>query len=122
MQLLAHAKEEGASLIGPGRLLGGLTKTLLQSALEVEMTEHLVYERKDPRPAENVRNGRRPTTVIDLDRVGRDRGTADRDGSFEPQIVRNSQRCPDGIDEMTEWPNWPGPPGDLRRRDRREGS
>jgi hypothetical protein len=44
-QLLAQAKEQGVSLIGPGGLLGGLTKAVLETALEAEMTEHLGYEK-----------------------------------------------------------------------------
>ena len=32
-QLLAQAKEQGVSLVGPGGLLGGLTKTVLETAL-----------------------------------------------------------------------------------------
>ena len=30
-QLLAQAKEQGVSLVGPGGLLGGLTKTVLET-------------------------------------------------------------------------------------------
>jgi len=33
-ELLERAKAEGASLVGPGGLLTGVTKTVLQSALE----------------------------------------------------------------------------------------
>jgi hypothetical protein len=37
-QLLAQAKEQGVSLVGPGGLLGNLTKTVLETALEAELT------------------------------------------------------------------------------------
>ncbi len=43
-QLLEQAKEQGVSLVGPGGLLAGLTKTVLETALEAELTEHLGYE------------------------------------------------------------------------------
>lgn len=40
-RLVARAKAEGVSLTGPGGLLGGLTKRVLETALEGEMDEHL---------------------------------------------------------------------------------
>jgi transposase-like protein len=40
-QLLAQAKEQGVDLVGPGGLLNQLTKTVLETALEAEMTEHV---------------------------------------------------------------------------------
>ena len=58
-QLLAQAKEQGVSLAGPGGLLGGLTKTVLETALEQELTEHLGYEKHQASDGENVRNGTR---------------------------------------------------------------
>ena len=38
----------GASLVGPGGLLAGLTKRVLESVLEAEMTEHVGYGPHDP--------------------------------------------------------------------------
>ena len=43
-QLLAQAKAQGMSLVGPGGLLSGLTKQVLETALEAELTEHLGHE------------------------------------------------------------------------------
>lgn len=40
VQLMDRARDEGVSLIGPGGLLSGLTKTVLESALDAELTEH----------------------------------------------------------------------------------
>lgn len=99
-RLLAQAKEQGVSLVGPGGLLGGLTKTVLETALEAEMTEHLGYDKHASAIGENARNGTRSKTVltevgpveIDVPR--------DRDGSFQPKIVRKRQRRLDGIDEI----------------------
>jgi transposase-like protein len=42
--LVEAARAEGVELVGPGGLLTGLTKTVLETALEAEMTEHLGYE------------------------------------------------------------------------------
>jgi hypothetical protein len=43
-QLLEQSPEQGVGLIGPGGLLSGLTKTVLETALEAELTEHLGHE------------------------------------------------------------------------------
>ena len=40
-QLLAEAKASNVELVGPGGLLNQLTKRVLETALEAEMTEHL---------------------------------------------------------------------------------
>jgi hypothetical protein len=39
-ELVERAKSEGVELLGPGGLLTGLTKTVLETALDVELTEH----------------------------------------------------------------------------------
>jgi len=44
-QLLAQAKEQGVELVGPGGLLNQLTKRVLESALEAEMSDHLGYDK-----------------------------------------------------------------------------
>lgn len=101
-QLLAQAKEQGIDLVGPGGLLNQLTKTVLEAALEAEMTEHVGYEKHDParRGTGNSRNGTRSKTVItEISPVEIDvpRDTA---SSFEPQIVRKRQRRLTGVDEI----------------------
>jgi type III secretion system FlhB-like substrate exporter len=40
-ELVARAREQGVSLTGPDGLLKQLTKTVLETALDQEMTEHL---------------------------------------------------------------------------------
>src|ERR1700747_900904 len=40
-QLLAQAKEQGVELVGPNGLLNQLTKNVLETALDAEMTKHL---------------------------------------------------------------------------------
>ena len=46
--LVARARDEGVSLTGEGGLLTAMIRQVLQTGLEVEMTEHLGYERHDP--------------------------------------------------------------------------
>jgi transposase-like protein len=47
-QLLEQARTDGVDLIGPDGLLNRLTKTVLETALEAEMSEHLGYDKHDP--------------------------------------------------------------------------
>ncbi|MDT5072424.1 MAG: putative transposase [Mycobacterium sp.] len=48
VELVRLANEQGLSLTGPDGLLKQLTKTVLQTALNEELTEHLGYEKHDP--------------------------------------------------------------------------
>src|SRR5580698_9214855 len=102
-ELVRRAREQGLSLTGPDGLLKQLTKTVLETALNQELTEHLGHEKHgSPEPGSgNVRNGTRSKTVltessgpVEID-VPRDRA-----GTFEPQIVRKRQRRLTGVDEM----------------------
>lgn len=101
-QLLAQAKEQGVELLGPGGLLNQLTKNVLETALEAEMTEHVGYEKHDPagRGTGNSRNGTRSKTV--LTEIGPVEIEVPRDtnSSFDPQIVKKRQRRLTGIDEI----------------------
>lgn len=65
--MLAQAREQGLELTGPDGLLKVFTKSVLEAALDAEMTEHLGHEknRADPdRDGGNIRNGTREKTVI----------------------------------------------------------
>ncbi|MDP9094672.1 MAG: IS256 family transposase [Actinomycetota bacterium] len=98
--LLEQSREQGVGLIGPGGLLSGLTKTVLEAALEAEMTEHLGHEHGETPLGSNMRNGLRSKTVlteIGPVEIGVPR---DRDGSFEPVIVPKRKRRLEGIDEI----------------------
>ena len=46
-QLVAQARERGIELVGPNGLLSQLTKRVLETALETEMSEHLGYDCED---------------------------------------------------------------------------
>src|SRR6516165_10691977 len=100
-ELVARAREQGVSLTGPDGLLKQLTKTVTETALNQEMTEHLGHEKGGQPVAGNVRNGTRPKTVLtgSTGQVGIE-VPRDRDGSFEPQIVRKRQRRLSGVDQM----------------------
>ena len=102
-ELVRQARERGLSLTGPDGLLKQLTKTVIESALSEEMTEHLGYEKHDPAGAGtgNIRNGTRAKTVltehsgpVEIE-VPRDRAS-----TFEPQVVKKRQRRLNGVDEI----------------------
>ena len=104
-ELVRLAKEQGLSLTGPDGLLERLTKTVIETALDEEITGHLGYEKHDPAGqgagSGNVRNGSRPKTVL-TDSTGQVAIDVPRDraGAFEPQIVRKRQRRLAGVDEI----------------------
>ena len=99
-ELLAGAKTE-EEIVGPGGLLSQLTKRLVERALEVELTDHLGYEphQEPPGGAGNTRNGAPPKTLVTDHGPVRIRAPRDRDGSFEPKLVRKRQRRFEGFDE-----------------------
>lgn len=103
-ELVRLAKEQGLSLTGPDGLLKQFTKTVLETALNEEMTEHLGHDKNQAphdRESTNIRNGTRSKTVLTEAtghvpiEVPRDRG-----GTFEPQIVKKRQRRLNGVDEI----------------------
>ena len=99
-ELLAGYKKP-EDLLGPEGLLKQLTAALVSKALSAEMTEHLGYEKNEVagRGSGNSRNGTSEKTQktdsgempIEVPR--------DRNGSFEPQLVKKHQTHFDGFDE-----------------------
>ena len=99
-ELLAGASTE-EEIAGPGGILAQLTKRLVERAMEVELTEHVGYEphQEPPGGAGNQRNGTTPEDADHRAREGRIDAPRDRDGSFEPQIVKKRQRRFVGFDD-----------------------
>jgi putative transposase len=99
-ELLAGASTE-EEIAGPGGLLAELTKRLVERAMEVELTDHVGYEShcEPPGGAENTRNGTTPKTLITEHGKVQIDAPRDRDGSFDPKIVRKRQRRFVGFDE-----------------------
>ena len=92
----ARWSTEGVELIGPGGLLTGLTTTVLETALEAEITDHLGYDKHDPmgRNGGNSRNGTRSKTVLTEIGPVQIEVPRDRDGTFEPGIVHKRPTPP----------------------------
>ncbi|BBX52671.1 hypothetical protein MPOR_37550 [Mycolicibacterium poriferae] len=93
-ELVRQAREAGVSLTGPGGLLKAMTKTVIETALDEELSEHLGYDRHDPAGygSGNSRNGTRAKTVL-----------TDACGQIEIDVPRDRA-------------------GQLRTRDRQEAS
>lgn len=103
-ELVRFAKEQGLSLTGPDGLLKQFTKSVLETALNEEMTEHLGHDKNQANPdreSTNIRNGARPKTVLSESTVQVPiEVPRDREGTFEPQIVKKRQRRLNGVDEI----------------------
>jgi putative transposase len=66
LAVVRRTREQGLSLTGPDGLLKQLTKTVLETALNEEITEHLGQEENGQSDNEtgDVRNGTRAKTVL----------------------------------------------------------
>jgi len=102
--MVAEARERGLALTGPDGLLKLFTKTVLETALNEEMTEHLGHEKNRAavdRDSTNVRNGtRRKTVISDVAGEVDIEVPRDRESTFEPKIVRKRQRRLADVDEV----------------------
>ena len=98
-QLVEQAKADGVELVGPGGLLNGLTRTVLETALEVDMSEHLGYDKHESsgRNLGNSRNGSLPKTVLTEAGPVEIQVPRDRDGTFEPNVVKKHSRRRPGV-------------------------
>ena len=88
-------------LVGKDGILKQLTGRLVERVLEAEMKSHLGYQKHDVagRGTGNSRNGARTKTVI-TDRGPVEVATPrDRDGTFEPQLVKKRQIRFSGFDD-----------------------
>jgi putative transposase len=101
--LVRSARARGVAMTGPSGLLAALTKTVIETALDEEMAEHLGYDKHDPagRGSGNSRNGTRVKTVL-TETVGpvEVEVPLDRDATFDPVIVRKRQRRLGGVDTI----------------------
>jgi putative transposase len=94
-------KRSEQEILGPGGVLGELTRRLVERALQEELSEHLGYPagQAPPGGAGNSRNGGTPKTLLtDQGRVRIDT-PRDRKSRFEPQLVKKGQRRLAGLDE-----------------------
>jgi putative transposase len=88
-------------LTGPEGLLKRLTGALVERALEAELTEHLGYDEHavEGRGSGNSRNGSGEKTLQTEQGPISVEVPRDRNGTFEPQLVKKHQRRFTGFDE-----------------------
>lgn len=88
-------------ILGENGLVRQLTKRLVERALEAEMTDHLGYEphEAEGRGTGNSRNGKSKKTVQSEAGQFEIEVPRDRNGSFEPQMVKKRQRRLEGFDD-----------------------
>ena len=98
---LLEGYKKPEDLLGPEGLLKKLTAALVGNALSAEMTEHLRYEKHEPagRGPGNSRNGTSDKTLKTESGEMPIEVPRDRNGSFEPQLVKKHQTHFDGFDE-----------------------
>ncbi|UPW14376.1 IS256 family transposase [Gordonia amicalis] len=101
--LARSSRAQGVALTGPDGLLKALTKSVLEAALDEEMTEHLGYDKHDVagRNTGNSRNGTRTKRVL-TDACGQVpiEVPRDRNGTFDPVIVGKSKRRVTDVDRV----------------------
>ena len=100
--LLADAEAAGLAIDGPDGLMNQMIKAVLERALEVEMADHLGYERGDPAgPASgNSRNGFTSKTLITTAGQARIEVPRDRNGTFEPQSGAQAEAAARATSDM----------------------
>src|SRR5215203_340251 len=87
---------------GDEGLLKGMLKAALERGLEVELTDHVGYQRGDPE-ASSFPNSRNGTTAKTVSSEVGDVELAiprDRNGTFTPQLLPKGSRRLGGLDEM----------------------
>jgi putative transposase len=100
-ELLKGVKTQ-EDLTGPNGLLKAITKALVERMLEGELTHHLGYEKSDPvgYGSGNSRNGKSRKTLKSEQGEIEVSIPRDRQGSFEPQLIKKHQTRWDGLDEQ----------------------
>ena len=98
---LLDGYEGPEDLLGEEGLLRGLQKALMERAFGAELTEHLGYEKGDPagHGSGNSRNGHGRKRVLTESGSVDVSVPRDRNGSFEPQLVKKGQSRLPGFDE-----------------------
>ena len=86
-------------LLGQGGLLKELTKALVEKTLDGELTHHLVYPKHSSSKSDNARNGKSNKGLLTDHGRMEIVSPRDRNGSFEPELVKKRQTRFDGLDD-----------------------
>ena len=100
-ELFKDFRGNAKELLGEHGLLKRITQRALESALEGELTDHLGYSLHESagRNSGNSRNGKSRKTLQSTAGELAIEVPRDRNGSFEPQLVRKRQRRLEGLDD-----------------------
>jgi putative transposase len=98
---LLEEVEDPKDILGKNGLLKQLTKRLVERTLEAELTDHLGYEPHEQkgRGTGNSRNGKGSKTVQSESGAIDIQVPRDRNGTFEPKLVKKRQRRLEGFDD-----------------------
>jgi len=101
--LFEQVESGNVELTGADGLLPALLKEALERGLQVELTDHLGYEKGEPTKAArgNARNGTTTKTIDSEVGSFEIEVPRDRAGSFTPRLVRKGQRRMDGLPSTT---------------------
>ena len=86
-------------LLGENGLLKELSQALLSRVMEGELTHHLGYEKHGLSSNGNARNGKYKKKVISKNGELEIVVPRDRQGEYQPQIIKKGQRRFDGFDD-----------------------
>jgi len=99
LDLLLEGSSSEEDLFGADGVFTKLKGAVMERLLEAEMTEHLGHERQGRRKGSNGRNGHSRKTVQTESGPVEIQVPRDREGTFEPQLVKKHQRRLEGFDE-----------------------
>lgn len=99
VDLLIEGEVDLSNALGEDGLIKQLSKRILEEALQVEMDDHLGYSRYDRSELQNARNGAFQKTLITNNGTIELDVPRDRNGDFEPAIVKKKQTRMAGLDK-----------------------
>jgi putative transposase len=88
-------------IVGQNGLIKQLTKRLLEKVLTTELSEHLGYDKyeREGQNSGNSRNGKGSKVLVTDHGEMEIETPRDRNGTFEPQIIKKRQKRFDGFDD-----------------------
>ena len=98
---LLERQREGQEVFGPDGMVAELTKRMMERLLQAELDDHLGYERgeRGSQPRSNTRNGKTTKRVkTDMAEIEVE-VPRDREGTFEPKVVKKRQTRLPGFDD-----------------------
>ena len=99
VQELVDDLDDPSEFFASGGFVEALQKRFVEKALEAEMTDHLGYERHARSRSKNSRNGKTKKRVVTATNELGIEVPRDREGTFDPKLVRKRQVRLEGFDE-----------------------